>query len=82
MPCSFADPVVTGACYHVCHLEGSLRIDRATDIELVEVVGGTASVADVFDLFLAGVRSEACGADILGRSGRHDFAKGHGTLVS
>ena len=63
-------------------LERSLRIDGAADIELAVVVGGTASLAVVFDLLLAGPRSETVRAERFGCSGRRDFADWYQAFVS
>jgi len=81
----FHDPAVYLAiclCQSRILLEWSLRIDRAADVELVEVVGGTASLAVVFDLLLAGPGSETVRAERFGFFGRRDLVDRQCALVS
>jgi len=63
-------------------LKRPLRIDRTANVELIEVVGGTASLAVVFDLLLAGPRSETVRAERFGFFGRRDLVDRHRALDS
>jgi hypothetical protein len=80
-PCSFAGLIV--ACAHgSLLLEWPLRVDRAADVELVIVVSASASLAEVLDLCVDMVGSEAARADALWSACWRDLVDRHRALDS